>query len=204
LILRMNLYTVHTIGDLQVDFIKIVARICKIDVKVYPVDTGSELETKLLDMTSGIKGTFPMLEFEPGALMCDSLAIVALLVRTSAKVNKDESLLGSTLKEQNDQIEWITFMRETCMPKIETLKMMVFGQHYTTKQEFDILYDEFMKNMEVFQIHLKTKRMFMVGASLTISDIYFVLMTKDMYQCIMDPNSRGRIPNVNKLFKYVT
>lgn len=61
-----------------------------------------------------------------------------------------------------------------------------------------------MKNMEVFQIHLKTKRMFMVGASLTISDIYFVLMTKDMYQCIMDPNSRGRIPNVNKLFKYVT
>jgi hypothetical protein len=53
-------------------------------------------------MTSGIKGTFPMLEFEPGTLMCDSLAIVALLVRTSAKINKDESLLGSTLKEQND------------------------------------------------------------------------------------------------------
>ena len=91
-----------------------------------------------------------MLEFEPGALMCDSLAIVALLVRTSAKINKDESLLGSTLKEQNDQIEWISFMRETCMPKIETLKMMVFGQLPATKQQFETLYEEFMKNMEVF------------------------------------------------------
>ena len=95
-------------------------------------------------------------------------------------------------------------MRDTCMPKIETLKMMVFGQHPTSKEEFESLYDEFMKNMEVFQIHLKTKRMFMVGASLTISDIFFVLMTKDMYQCMMDPKSRGRIPNVNKLFKFVT
>lgn len=95
----MNLYTVQTIGDLHVDFIKIVARICKIDVLIYPVQTGSELEAKLLEITSEIKGTFPMLEFEPGALMCDSLAIVALLVRTSAKINKDESLLGSTLKE---------------------------------------------------------------------------------------------------------
>ena len=47
----MNLYTVQTIGDLQVDFIKIVARICKIDVIVYPVQTGSDLETKLLEMT---------------------------------------------------------------------------------------------------------------------------------------------------------
>ena len=78
-------------------------------------------------MTAGISGTFPMLEFEPGALMCDPLAIVALLVRTSAKINKDESLLGSTMKEQNDQIEWITFMKETCLPKIEALKMMVYG-----------------------------------------------------------------------------
>jgi hypothetical protein len=43
-----------------------------------------------------------MLEFEPGALMCDSLAIVALIVRTSAKTNNDQSLLGSSLKEQND------------------------------------------------------------------------------------------------------
>ena len=39
---------------------------------------------------------------------------------------------------------------------------------------------------------------------MTISDLFFVLMTKEMYQCVMDPNSRGRIPNVNKLFKYVT
>jgi glutathione S-transferase len=108
------------------------------------------LESKLLDMTSQINGTFPMLEFEPGALMCDSLAIVALLVRTSAKGNKDESLLGSTLKEQNDQIEWINFMKETVNPKIEALKMMVYGQYLGTKVEFEKIYDDFMKNMEVF------------------------------------------------------
>ena len=41
-------------------------------------------------------------------------------------------------------------MRETCMPKIETLKMMVFGQIPATKQQFETLYEEFMKNMEVF------------------------------------------------------
>ena len=123
----MNLYCETTIGNLQVDFIKIVAKICKIDINLYPVESGTELETKLLDMTAEINGTFPMLEFEPGALMCDSLAIVALIVRTSAKINKDESLLGSSLKEQNDQIEWITFMKNNVLPKIEALKMMVYG-----------------------------------------------------------------------------
>ena len=46
--------------------------------------------------------------------------------------------------------------------------------------------------------------MFLVGANLTIVDIFLSLALTEMYQCIMDPLFRGKIPNVNKLFKYVT
>ena len=81
-----------------------------------------------MSMTADIQGTFPMLEFEPGALMCDSLAIAALLIRSSG----NESLLGSNLEEQNDQIEWMRYIRETCYPKVVSLKMMTFGEYVPT------------------------------------------------------------------------
>ena len=134
-------------------------------------------------MTADIKGSFPMLEFEPGTLMCDSLPIAALLIRSSG----NESLLGSNLQEQNDQIEWMRFIRETCFPQIKSLKMMTFGQYTPTEGEYLSIYSEYQKSMEVFQAHLKTKRMYMVGGNMTISDIFFVLSQIEMYQCIMDP-----------------
>lgn len=90
-----NLFTRQPYGNIEVDFIRIVADLVKIEVNVYPVEEGSELEAELLEMVSQINGTFPMLEFEPGALMCDSLAIAALLIRSSG----NEALLGSNLQE---------------------------------------------------------------------------------------------------------
>lgn len=62
----------------------------------------------------------------------------------------------------------------------------------------------YKKTADVFQIHLKTKRMFLVGANMTICDLFLSLALTEMYQCIMDPHFRGKIPNVNKLIKYVT
>ena len=88
-----NLFTKHPYGNLQVDFIRIVSDLVEIEITIYPVEEGSELESKLLSMVAEINGTFPMLEFEPGTLMCDSLAIAALLIRSSGK----EDLLGSNL-----------------------------------------------------------------------------------------------------------
>jgi hypothetical protein len=41
-------------------------------------------------------------------------------------------------------------MKETVNPKIEALKMMVYGQYSCTKDEYDKIYDDFMKNMDVF------------------------------------------------------
>lgn len=96
-------------------------------------------------------------------------------------------------------------MRETTFPIIQSLKIMVFGDYAkATQEEYDTIYNNFEQNMKVYQEHLKTKRMYMVGASLTISDIFLVLMLTEMYQCIMNPLFRGQIPNINKLFKHVT
>ena len=50
------MFTKHPYGNLEVDFIKIIADLVKIEVNVYPVEEGSELEEKLLQMTADIKG----------------------------------------------------------------------------------------------------------------------------------------------------
>ena len=52
---------------------------------------------------------------------------------------------------------------------------MTFGQYIPTEAEYLSIYTEYQKSMEVFQAHLKTKRMYMVGGNMTISDIFFVL-----------------------------
>lgn len=83
------------LGNIYVDFIAIVAEICKVDIQLVIVPPESPLEKKLIEMTRNINGTFPMLEFEQGTLMCDSLAIAAFLIRATG----DESLLGSDLEE---------------------------------------------------------------------------------------------------------
>ena len=59
------------------------------------VPDDSPLEQKLIEMTREINGTFPMLEFEQGTLMCDSLAIAAYLIRGTA----NEHLLGADMEE---------------------------------------------------------------------------------------------------------
>ena len=76
------------------------------------VPDNSPLEAKLIEMTRNINGTFPMLEFEPGTLMCDSLAIAAFLARGT----ESESLLGADIEEQNQQLEWMGFLREKTFP----------------------------------------------------------------------------------------
>ena len=108
---------------------------------LYLVEDDSELEHKLLEMIKDIQGSFPMLEFEPGSLMCDSLAIVALLVRSSGS----EQLLGSNLQEQNDQIEWMRYIRETCYPCIQSLKLMAFGNYNPTQEEYWAIMEDYKK-----------------------------------------------------------
>ena len=150
-------------------------------------------------MTEG-KGTFPMLEYSPGELLCDSFSISALLVRAGNK----EQLLGMDHEEQKHQIEWMKFIMSDLLPIIQQLRLLAFGHEETTRNKYEQIYEMYKKTADVFQIHLKTKRMFMVGANLTICDIFLCLALTEMYQCIMDPHFRGKIPNVNKLFKHVT
>lgn len=59
---------------------------------------------------------------------------------------------------------------------------MVYGDYpNATESEYLAIYQDFEENMKVYQEHLKTKRMYMVGATLTISDIFLALMLADMY-----------------------
>jgi len=56
------------------------------------VENGSEIEESLLEQTKEISGTFPMLQLQDDQLMCDSLAIVALLSR----VHGNETYIGNS------------------------------------------------------------------------------------------------------------
>ena len=72
------------IGNIHVHLIKIVSNMCARPVNIVLIQMGSAQEQMLLDMTEG-KGTFPMLEYSPGELLCDSFSISAMLVRASNK-----------------------------------------------------------------------------------------------------------------------
>lgn len=72
------------IGNIHVDLIKIISNMCEIPVNIVLIQSGSAQEKMLLDMTEG-KGTFPMIEYSPGELLCDSFSISAMLVRASGK-----------------------------------------------------------------------------------------------------------------------
>ena len=55
-----------------------------------------------------------MLELDDDQLMCDSLAIVAFLSR----IHEQEEYIGKSVEDQNQQVVWMKFMRETSYPKI--------------------------------------------------------------------------------------
>ena len=61
----------------------------------------------------------------------------------------------------------------------------------------------FKENIKLLNNQLKTTK-FMVGSSLTVSDIYLVLTQVEMQQCLMDTNFKNSLQNINNIFKYMT
>jgi hypothetical protein len=59
----MNLYTRQIIGNINFDFIRIVAKLVKIPINITFVEEGCDVEQKLLEATKEIDGTFPILEY---------------------------------------------------------------------------------------------------------------------------------------------
>lgn len=184
------LYTNQLFGEINSDFIRIVAKLVSINLEVIFVTTDSWHDKMLKELTKEIEGSYPMLEIGEGQIMCDSLAIVAYISRISG----NEKYLGADVNDQNEQIKWMKVMRESTHPLVESLKIIVYGetiQNKSTLKDYEVINLKFEENILHYQSHLKNKRMYLVNATLTISDIFFVLMLVDMYQTIMDPQFRS-------------
>ena len=90
----MKLYTTSPIGNMQTDFIMVVANICKVQVEeVVVAEAGSEKDKEL--MKKAPLASYPILEVD-NELICDSLAIATFIARKSTGA----ALLGKNAVEE--------------------------------------------------------------------------------------------------------
>ena len=86
-----KLYVTSKVGNLNADFIMIVADLSGLKNKIEEIEVpaGSELDKKVLSKSS--LASYPILELESGDYLNDSLAIANYI----AKVGNNSDILGS-------------------------------------------------------------------------------------------------------------
>ena len=116
----------------------------------------------------------------------------------------DQSLLGKTDFEKSQVDQWMQFLREETTPIVKALQWYVFGHvNCGSIEEINYVQNEFKSNAKLINNHLKNKKYF-VGDQITICDIYFCLTQIEMQQCIMDPNLKNSLNDINRVFKTIT
>ena len=105
----MKLYTTSPIGNMQADFIMIVAKIANVQVEeVVVAEAGSEQDKEL--MKKAPLASYPILEVD-GQYICDSIAIATLIARKSKN-----GLLGSNAVEEAQVEQWLNYLRTETYP----------------------------------------------------------------------------------------
>ena len=132
-------------------------------------------------------------------LLSDSAAIANFIVRKSGKTQ----LLGADQFEQAQTNQWMQFLRQETTPLVKAIQWYTFGHAECTAEEYNYVYSLYKENIKILNNHVKTTK-FMVGSSLTISDIYLVLTQVEMQQCLMDTNFKNSLQFINNIFKHVT
>ena len=66
---------------------------------------------------------FPMLELQPGQLLCDTQSIAAYLIHSSGNT----ALLGRSLQEQSEVDQWMQFLKQETVPLAKSLQYYSFG-----------------------------------------------------------------------------
>lgn len=89
LVFVQKLYSSSQYGNMNSDFIMIVANMCGVALEEEVVEKGSKKEQEL--MKQAPFPTFPMLEVEPGHILCDTQSIATYL----SSENGQASLTGS-------------------------------------------------------------------------------------------------------------
>ena len=178
------LHTPSKVGNMYADFIMITAAKCGVNVV-------EEVDPSLNSLC---------LKFEDGTTLTDSHAIASFIV----SISNDQSLLGTTDMEKSQVDQWMQFLREETTPIVKSLQWYVFGHvPCASLEEFNFVQNEYKVNAKIINNVLKNKKFFL-GDKMTICDIYFVLTHIEMQQCIMDPNLKNSLENINKIFKQIT
>ena len=96
------------------------------------------------------------------------------------------------------------FLKQDTVPLAKSLQYYSFGQvPCQSAEEFNGMQTLFKENIKIINNHLKG-RTNMVGQQLTIVDVYLCLSQVELQQCVMDPNLKNSLNNLNGVFKTVT
>ena len=189
--------------DIFIKFITLVTKFLPLPPKIIYLD---HLDEHLLSFSE--TKSFPLLKSNDN-FFSGTLPIIKYLIRSSKDisdgVNLDNRviLLGENLKEEAKVEMWLNFIFTKIYPIIMEIEMQLYG-----KKEFDIRNFEFAVN-DLLEILVDINQYLQLKPFLTANHVQLgdIMLTSALFNCYNDiftQNELNLIPNVIRVFKFVS
>ena len=189
--------------DIFTKFITLVTKFLPLPPKIIYLD---HLDKRLLSFSE--TKSFPLLKSNDN-FFSGTLPIIKYLIRSSKDisdgVNLDNRLilLGENIKEEAKVEMWLNFIFTKIYPIIMEIEMQLYG-----KKEFDIRNFEFAVN-DLLEILVDINQYLQLKPFLTANHVQLgdIMLTSALFNCYNDiftQNELNLIPNVIRVFKFVS
>ena len=189
--------------DIFTKFITLVTKFLPLPPKIIFLD---HLDKHLLSFSE--TKSFPLLKSNDN-FFSGTLPIIKYLIRSSKDisdgVNLDNRviLLGENIKEEAKVEMWLNFIFTKIYPIIMEIEMQLYG-----KKEFDIRNFEFAVN-DLLEILVDINQYLQLKPFLTANHVQLgdIMLTSALFNCYNDiftQNELNLIPNVIRVFKFVS
>ena len=189
--------------DIFTKFITLVTKFLPLPPKIIYLD---HLDKHLLSFSE--TKSFPLLKSNDN-FFSGTLPIIKYLIRSSKDisdgVNLDNRviLLGENIKEEAKVEMWLNFIFTKIYPIIVEIEMQLYG-----KKEFDIRKFEFALN-DLLEILVDVNQYLQLKPFLTANHVQLcdIMLTSALFNCYNDiftQNELNLIPNVIRVFKFVS
>ena len=189
--------------DIFTKFITLVTKFLPLPPKIIYLD---HLDKHLLSFSE--TKSFPLLKSNDN-FFSGTLPIIKYLIRSSKDisdgVNLDNRviLLGENIKEEAKVEMWLNFIFTKIYPIIVEIEMQLYG-----KKEFDIRKFEFALN-DLLELLVDVNQYLQLKPFLTANHVQLcdIMLTSALFNCYNDiftQNELNLIPNVIRVFKFVS
>jgi len=139
-------------------------------------------------------GTVPALE-DGETYLYESNAIAYYL----ASLKRDNHLLGNTIKQKAQIIQWMTYADNSLATKTGAWMGPIFGYMPYNKQAYTKAVEDVKKALTLLNNHL-LHHTFLVGEHVTLADIIVGCELVPLYTYVLAPEHRDAFKNVNRWF----